>query len=455
MNLKQALAESYEVASDGLSIRFSLRKNVRWHDGKPFTSRDVAFTAMKVWKALHPRNRVTMAKLTSVDTPDDHTVIFRLSAPAPFLLAILNGGESQVVPQHIYDGEDVAKNLVEKSPVGTGPFRLSEWRRGDAIVLERNPDYWEEGKPYLDRIIFRIIPDEAARATAFETGEVQFGHFSPVSACNAARLAKLPHLGMDTRGYDFFGTRYMLEVNTRNPKLADRRVRQALAHAINRDFILENVWCGFGEKSTGPVPTAQKQFYTADVAKYDFNPKRAEELLDEAGFRRGTDGIRFKITHDPLPFGPVYSRSAEVLKQNLRAVGIDVEVRAQDTPSWLRRIYTDNDFDLTSNTLSALPDPTLGVQRVYWSKNIVKGVPFSNSSGYANPEMDKVLEAAQSETDKEKRRALFHEMQKIAQRDLPVIDLFVMKQSTIFNKKVKNHTSQADGYPNFANVYLE
>lgn len=455
MNLKPGLATNWEVAADGLSIRLDLRKGVKWHDGVPFTSRDVAFTMMKVWKTLHPRNRVTMAKVTGVETPDDHTVVFRLSGPAPFILSVLNGGESQIVPQHIYDGDDIARNMVEKSPVGTGPFRLKEWRRGDAVILERNADYWEEGKPYLDRIIFRIIPDEASRATAFETGEVQFGSFSPVAPCTAQRLAKLPNLGVETRGYQFFGTRFMFEINLRNPILADRRVRQALAHSINRDFILDNVWCGLGEKSTGPVPVALKQFYTSDVPSYPFDVKKAEALLDEAGHKRGADGIRFKMTHDPLPFGPAYSRAAEVVKQNLRAVGIDVEVRAQDTPSWLRRIYTDNDFDMTSNTLSALPDPTLGVQRVYWSKNIVKGVPFSNSSGYSNPEMDRILESAQSAADSERRKLLFHEMQRIAQRDLPVIDLFVLGQTTIFDKRVKNHTTQADGLPNFANVYIE
>ena len=121
----------------------------------------------------------------------------------------------------------------------------------------------------------------------------------------------------------------------------------------------------------------------------------------------------------------------------------------------MRRIYTDNDFDMSSTTLSALPDPTLGIQRVYWSKNIVKGVPFSNGAGYSNPEMDKVLEAAQSERDPAKRRELFVTMQKIAQTDLPVIDLFVMNFVTVFNKKLKNHTLQADGYTNFADAYLE
>ena len=232
-------------------------------------------------------------------------------------------------------------------------------------------------------------------------------------------------------------------------------MRQALSHAINRDFILENIWFGFGMKATGPVPPTLKAFYTSDVPTYAYDPKKAEQLLDEAGYKRGADGVRFKLVHDYLPFGQDFVRTAEVLKQNFKAVGIDLEIRAQDTPAFLRRVYTDNDFDMTSNTLSALPDPTLGVQRVYWSKNIVKGVPFSNGSGYNNPEMDRVLEAAQSERDPAKRRELFVTMQKIAQTDLPVLDLFVMNFVTVYNKKLKNHTMQADGYTNFADAYLD
>jgi peptide/nickel transport system substrate-binding protein len=455
MNLQPVLAERWEIARDGLSITFHLRQGVKWHDGRPFTSADVAFTAMKIWKQLHPRNRVNLAKLVAVDTPDQRTAIFRLSEPAPFMLSVLNGNESQVVPKHIYDTDDVGKALVEKEPVGTGPFRFKEWRRGSAVIIEKNVDYWQKGKPYLDRIIYRVIPDEAARAVAFETGEVQFGSFGPVSAGNAVRLAKLPHLAIDTKGYEWFGTRFLLELNTRRPHLADRRVRQALSHAINRDFILENVWFGFGTKSTGPVPPTLKAFYTADVPTYAYDPKKAEQLLDEAGYKRGPDGVRFKMVHDYLPFGQDFVRTAEVLKQNFKAVGIDLEIRAQDTPAFLRRVYTDNDFDMTSNTLSALPDPTLGVQRVYWSKNIVKGVPFSNGSGYSNPEMDRVLEAAQSERDPAKRRELFVTMQKIAQTDLPVLDVFVLNFVTVYNKKLKNHTLQADGYTNFADAYLD
>ncbi len=405
--------------------------------------------------ALHPRNRVTMAKLDAVETPDEHTAIFRLSQPAPYLLSILNGGESQVVPQHVYDGQDVAKNMIDKSPIGTGPFKLKEWRKGQAIILERNPDYWQAGKPYLDGISFRVIQDEGARATAFETGEVQYGVLNPVSPCAAKRLSSLPNIEIDKRGYQFFGTRYLLELNLRNPIMADKRVRQALAHAIDRQFILKNIWCGNGTLSTGPVPPQLKQFYTADVATYDFDPKKAEELLDAAGYKRDANGIRFKMTHDPLPFGPDYMRTAEVMKQNLKAVGIDVEIRSQDTPTWLRRIYTDNDFDMTSNTLSALPDPTLGVQRVYWSKNIVKGVPFSNSSVIPILRWTRCWRLRSRKSIRKQRKQLFYTMQKIAQDDLPVIDIFVADWNTVHAKNLKNVTTTADGYSTLADAYFE
>lgn len=455
MNLQPALAERWEVAEDGLSITFHLRPGVVWQDGVPFTSADVQFTAMEIWKTMHPRNRVNMAHVTAVETPDELTAIFRLDQPVPFLLSILNGGESQVVPRHIYEGGDIATNLVERMPVGTGPFRLQEWRRGEAVILERNDLYWQDGRPYLDGIIFRIIPDEAARAIAFETGELEYGAFSPVAPCTAQRLASMPHLGVETRGYEFFGTIFMLELNLRNDILAHQQVRHALAHAIDRDFILDNIWCGFGTPTTGAIPPQLTAFYTDDVPSYPYDPAAAEALLDAAGFPRGENGIRFTMTHDPLPFGPNFMRSAEVVRQNLAEVGIAVDIRSQDTPTYLRRIYTDYDFDMSSTTLSALPDPTLGVQRLYWSENIVQGVPFSNGTGYSNPEMDAILVATQTENDPARRAELFRQMQRIAQTDLPIINLFVMHQSTVYDTRLHNHTTQADGYTSLADAYWQ
>jgi peptide/nickel transport system substrate-binding protein len=204
------------------------------------------------------------------------------------------------------------------------------------------------------------------------------------------------------------------------------------------------------------VPSVLTQFHDPSVAKYPFDPKKAEQLLDEAGFKRGAGGKRFKLIHDFLPYGNDYQRTAEYVKQALGKVGIDVEIRSQDTAAFLKRVYTDNDFDLTINFLYAMPDPTIGVQRIYWSKNIKKGVPFSNASGYSNPEMDKVIEGAQVEHDRKKRRELLNRMQQIAADDLPVLDLFEVRFFTLASKRVQNYTSSADGvYSSFSSVWLK
>ena len=154
------------------------------------------------------------------------------------------------------------------------------------------------------------------------------------------------------------------------------------------------------------------------MPKYPFNTRRAEELLDQAGFPRQSNGIRFKISHDPASGSEEYRRFGEYFKQAMKVVGIDVDLRVSDAGTYQRRIWTDNAYQTTSYGIFTMPDPTIGVQRVFWSKNIRKGVPYSNGSGYTSAEMDALLEAAQTERDPQKRRDTFHRMQTVAMTDL-------------------------------------
>jgi peptide/nickel transport system substrate-binding protein len=456
MNPRPALAETWKVGPDGKSITFNLRKGVKWHDGKDFTSADVQFSVMKVWKELHPRGRSTFAKVTAVETPSPTIAIIKLSEPSPPLMTALSGYEGQILPRHLYEGTDIAQNPWNNKPVGTGPFMFKEWQKGNFIQLDRNPAYWDRGKPYLDRIVFRVIPDASARAAAFETGEVLLGGFSPVPLNDVKRLEGTGKFDVETRGYEYLAPMFLLEFNLANAYLKDKRVRHAIAHAIDRDVVVRTIWFGFGKPAVSAVPSVLTQFHDPSVAKYPFDPKKAEELLDDAGFKRGASGRRFKLVHDFLPYGNDYQRTAEYVKQALGKVGIDVEIRSQDTAAFLKRVYTDNEFELTSNFFYALPDPTIGVQRIYWSKNIKKGVPFSNASGYSNPEMDKVIEGAQVEHDRRKRRELINRMQQIAAEDLPVLDLFEVRFFTLASKRVQNHTNSAEGvYASFSNVWLK
>ena len=452
------LAQAWDISPDGLTYTFKLRPNVKWHDGQPFTSADVSYTILEVLKKVHPRGRSAFAKVTAVETPDPLTAVIKLSQPAPpMLTALASSYESPMVPKHLFAGTDPSANPYISKPVGTGPFVFKEWKKGDYILLEKNADYWQAGKPRLQRIVFRIISDASARAASFETGEGHIGGLSPVPLTDMPRIAKNPALSIETSGYAYMSPYMLMEVNLRKPPLNDVRVRQAIAHAIDRARMTQVVWLGYGQPAVSPIPSQVTTFHSTDLPKYEFNIDKAKKLLDDAGLKPGANGIRFKITHDFIPFGSEYQRTGEFIKQQLNRVGIDVELRSQDLPSFFRRAYTEYDFDTTSLYYGAFADPTQGVQRLYWSKAIQKGVVFTNNTGYNSPEMDRLLEGAQGENDPVKRKALYLDMQRLAMTDLPVIPLMETRFLTISSSKLKNHTVSADGIigGNFADAYFE
>lgn len=453
---RPALAESWEVAEDGKSILFRLRRGVKWHDGADFTSADVRFSALELWKKIHARGRVTFASLDDVEVPDDHTAIFHLRAPAPVILSALNAAESQVQPKHIYENIDVLRNPANNAPIGTGPFVFKEWKKGQYIVLERNPNYWEAGKPYLDRIIFRIIPDEASRAAALETGEVQYAPFTAVPLSDVARLRSDPNLAVETRGYAFQSHVFLIDFNLKRPIFADIRVRRAVAHAIDRKGLIDTVWYGLGNPAISPIPSQLTRFHNPDVPRYDFDPGLAEKLLDEAGYPRKQDGIRFTFYQDYIPFGEVYRNAAEYMRGNLKRVGIDLVVRGQDYPTWAKRVYSDYDFDTDTNTVAVMMDPEMGLPRLLLSTNYVRGVPTSNNSGYDNPEADRVIKALQVEPDEAKRKALFGQLQTIAMTDLPLLPLSEMRHITVYNRKVHGLATTPDAaLASLSDVWIE
>lgn len=450
-----ALATEWKVADDGLSIAFKLRADVKWHDGKPFTSADVKYTIEEILKKHHPRGRATFANVTEVDAPDALTATIRLSKPSPYVMAALSASESPMLPKHLYEGSDPTTNKLANAPIGTGPYKFVEWQRGSYITLARNADYWVKGKPELDSVIVRFIPDAGARAVAFETGELDVGGTDPIALADLERIKSLPNLAVTTDGYAMCGAMYYFEFNMRDPQFKDLRVRQAIAHAIDRDFVAKNIWFGYGSAATGPISQKLVKFYTADVPKYPFDPKKAEALLDAAGFPRKAGGVRFRITHDPSTYSDQYRRFGEYFKQAMRRIGVDVDLQNSDAATFQQRIWTDNVYQTSSYGIFNMPDPTIGVQRMYWSRNIRKGVPYSNGSGYSSPEMDALLETGQNEIDVAKRREIFNKMQALAMTDLPIIPIINVDYTTVYNKRVKGFTEDLEGvFGTFANVAL-
>lgn len=454
LNPVPQLATEWSKSDDGLEYTFKLRQGVKWHDGRDFTSADVAYS-ISVVREVHPNGRGLYANVTEVKTPDAHTAVIVLSKPNLALITALAANETPILPKHLYDGKPYADNPVNNAPIGTGPYIFKEWVRGSYIIYDRNPNYWDAPRPYVDRLIVKIIPDALATVVGFENGEIDIGFNNPVPLSDIDRLKFLPHIGVETKGYTYNAGLTMLIFNLERPLFKDLKVRQAFAHAIDRQAILDIAWYGHGKIATGPVSPLLTRYAATDLPQYEFDPKKAEALLDEAGYPRDADGIRLKLTHDFLPYGPVFPRVADYIKQALAAVGIEVTIRAQDFATYTKRVYTDRDFDFVNAWFSTGYDPS-ALQRFFWSKNFKKGLPFSNTAGYVSEEMDRLLISAAEEPDLDKRVALYKEIQHLIVKDLPEFDLVVQDIFTVFNKRVHDHTVGAEGIMgNLSGVFIK
>jgi peptide/nickel transport system substrate-binding protein len=446
------LATSWEVSPDGLEYRFQLRDGVKWHDGKPFTSADVAFSILRL-KQAHPRGRGTFANVENVETPDPTTAIIKLSKPSPFLLIALGPSESPMVPRHLYENADPAAPPGPQLHIGTGPFVLKEWVRGSHAVLERNPDYWDRPKPYLDRVVIRFMPDAAARSAAFEAGDLDLGGLAPVPLADMDRFKSDPRFVVDTRSFAYSGNQNQLLFNLDSEPMKNRKLREAVAHALDLDAIVATVFYGYALPSPSPVSVALITFYNPEVKARKFDLELANKLLDEAGLPRGANGTRISLRLTYNPF--LDPRLADFVRQALRRVGIDATVQNYEFAAYVKAVYTDRAFDMTLESLVNAFDPTVGVQRVYWSKNFRIGLPFSNASHYESAEADRLLETAAVENDPEKRRQLFFEFQRIVHSDIPSVDLVSPLEIIITNRRLRNYATGAEGLgSNFADVYF-
>jgi peptide/nickel transport system substrate-binding protein len=428
------LAESWDVSEDGLTVTLSLVKNAKFHDGVPITSEDIAFS-VDVIKANHPFKSM-FAPVESVDTPDAHTAVLNLSKPHPAILLAMSGQLMSIIPKHIYgDGEiaDVkAHPRNNEDVVGSGPFKLTEFKNGEHVILERFDDFFIEGRPYLDKIVMRIITDPAARAIAYENGELHMGAFESLPRI-INRLKKVDSLTVTSDGYGAIGPISWLAMNTADGPLADVRVRKALAYAVDKDFIHKALFQGTASDSTTGIHP-DSPFYTEQEG-YALDLEKSAALLDEAGFPV-KDGSRMSLTID---FGwPGVKAEVEYVKAALKKVNVDVEVRASaDFPTWAKKMGT-GEFDLSWDTVFNWGDPVIGVHRTYDSTNILKGV-WSNTQSYSNARVDELMGMAAVEADPAKRTALYAEFQQIIADEVPVYHVNTVPYHTIYNtEKIGN-----------------
>ncbi len=392
------LAERWDIAPDGRTYTFFLVKNATFHDGKPVTSADVKFSIETV-KANHPFGVAMHRALEAVETPDAHTVVFRLNHPYPAFMSTLAPLLMPVLPRHVFGDGDIRKHSANTKPVGSGPFKFVEWQRGRYLILERNDKFFMSGKPYLDRIVFEFIQDPAARFAAFETGSIHLMPYNYVGVANLKRVESMPQMAVTTRGYEAIGPLIWVEINLRKKELSDVRVRQAIAHSIDKNLI-----------------------------------PQASKLLDDAGYRRGSDGMRFKLTMDIIPGTSEAVSIAEYIREQGKKIGVDYQIRTSpDFPTWAGRMAS-WEYDLSLDVVFNYPDPVIGVERTYISSNIKKLV-WSNTMGYSNPKVDELFARAEREVNFERRKAAYHQLQDILTAELPLIWLFELGFATVWNKE--------------------
>jgi peptide/nickel transport system substrate-binding protein len=406
------LAYAWEASPDAKVWTFHLYPNATWHDGVPVTSKDVKFTfeAIKKFKGVS-YGRIKAQNIERIECPNDYTVVFNLNTSfAPFL-CMLSWYGTWIMPEHIWgnatDWLDPTLPYLTK-PVGSGPFKLVEWVRGEHITLEPYANY-HLGKPYVSKVVVKIIPTSAVALQAFMAQEgdvlVQAPELSQIPLINAT---------LDTRVISYpTASRWYIGMNLQRSLFQDVRVRQALAYAINRSEINEKACQGFNVPAKYHYTPAVAWAINPDAVLPDCNPSEAERLLDEAGYLKDANGKRFTITYRCWT-GPTEESIGEVIKDQLAKVGIEVVLQVSEFNIWEDTVIKKREFDIALCDGFQGPDPSNFVLRV-GSKEYI------NFAGYNNSKVDTLFDEGVKETDLEKRKEIYWEIQAIVAEDLPYI----------------------------------
>lgn len=424
-----SLAEDWEIEDDGRTYRFRLRDDVVWHDGEAFTAEDVRFTFEEVLVEFHGRTAASVGQaLEGIETPDEHTVVFRFEEPYAPLLQQLNVSEAPIIPEHVYGGTNVQENPANTEPVGTGPFRFASYEPGTEIRATRNEDYFEEGLPYLDEVVMRIIPEEATQVLALENGEVDF--LWGVPGEELARLRSDADIELEEATSNPGGSNCIQSVsfNLDRPTFQDVRVRRAIALALDADAYVEQVEFGQGQVAEAPISSGIPWAHADGLDMPGHDPDEARRLLEDAGWvaqdggtrvAQGVEGVDdgTEFTIDFLHY-PFYTGYGELYREQLRQVGIDVGPRSLEPASLAPVVFEQDAFDTNMISFCNGPDPEIGVRRMYDSAQIGDAA-FTNSSHYSNEEVDRLFEQASRTIDREERTELYRQIQEILVEELP------------------------------------
>jgi peptide/nickel transport system substrate-binding protein len=431
LEYKPNLAESWKFGADNLSMTYILKDNLTWSDGQPLTAADYKFT----WDLLFdPKTKVPARSLLSnivgpPDTPDAKTLVFKFKEVSA--ASTLYTDSWPAIPKHIFEGKDINDNPLNRdNTVGSGPFVLKEWVKDDHATFVANEKYFK-GRPNLDQYIFRVVKDANAAYQALKAGE---GDTAPIQAPDWDEATKLPNV--NALSYYYYASSWdYIAYNLKNPFFQDKRVRQAIASAINKKAMIERVLLGHAKEQNSNYP-ATSPVFTDDVAKFPYDVNKAKQLLKDAGWTPGSDGILVK---DGKPFkvrlhfneGNKRRESIAALTQQfLKEVGIQVEVISEEFGAMLTRVRETKDFDMFVLGWIGGSDPDSA--KAIWMSDGTQ-----NYGGYSNPEVDKLYPQGDRVLDMQKeRKPIYVQIQKLIAEDQPYVFLWTLEALRGFNKRI-------------------
>jgi peptide/nickel transport system substrate-binding protein len=448
------IATSWHISDDGKTYTFNLRKGLKWSDGQAFSSADVAFTLTQFAKFNTYLSKI-VPLIDGVDTPDDATVVVRLKQPISAALDLFDKEVFPLMPKHLYEGTEIPTNAANRKPVGLGPFAFESWEQGRSMSFVRNPNYWDQPKPYLDKIVVAFIPNAQQLLNALVQGEVDWLQldFSQIQrAEEVSKSGKFKVIKIEVNAPE----RSSLDFNMRRAPMSDVKVRQALFQATDRNRISADAYRGLAFPATNAIPEQFKSLYDPSIdyqKMYPFDPKKAAAILDEAGYPV-KDGKRFSLELTYIAVSP-FDSIAKSLAAQWKEVGVDVRLSGLDSQIWTDKVYRKNDFDVSLISLTGRSDPTLGVDRSFICNEA--HVPYTNPTGYCNPELDKIAAAAGT-APADQRRALYTQYAAIVARDLNEITLTNAPTYNAVATKFHNLDAQFDisfnEHPNWAEAWL-
>ncbi len=427
------LAERWDISNGGKTITFHLRKGVKWHDGVEFTADDCLFT----YKKFVDPNVATPYSSSYMDVSRAEVVdkfTFRVTYKEPFSPA-LESWAMGIVPKHLLEGKDINTDPFSRNPIGTGPYKFKEWIGGQKIVLEANSDYFE-GRPNIDQFIYRVIPDSTTMFQELLSGGVDMMGLTPLQYLRKSETRRIREnynkFRYPANGYTYMG------YNLSSPLFSDIKVRQALSYAIDRQSIIDGLLLGLGKPCTGPFSYVSWA-YNPKAKSYPYDPGLARRMLADEGWKdRNRDGILekngrvFRFTILTNQGNTERIRTAEIIQQNLKALGIDVSIRVMEWQAFLEQIDK-RSFDAIILGWSMGRDPDL--YDIWHSSKTKKGE--YNFVGYKNPEIDKLLVAGRRTFDIEKRKKIYYRIHAILAEEQPYAFLYVPDALPIVHKRFK------------------